>query len=253
MEVRCLTTGVVRPKRGDRGVRRYLPGGWSAETLPVNAFLVEHSGGLCLFDTGQAAEAAEPGYFPRWHPFFRLSRFELGPEDEAAAQLARLGVSPTDVRLVVLSHLHTDHVGGIGAFTGAEIVVSRLEWEAAAGLRGRLRGYLPERMPAALRPRLVEIDGPPLGPFKASLDLRGDGRLLLVPTPGHTAGHLSLLIEEEGRRYLLGGDLAHSQAHLEVVSPEISSFCREGSVTFLAAHDSRAVALLGGQTVPVPR
>src|SRR5438309_3253048 len=113
MEVRALTTGRVRPKQAERGVRRYLSGGWSDATLPVHAFLVEHPDGLVLFDAGQTARAAEPGWFPRWHPFFRLSRFELSGGDEVPAQLRSLEVDPSAIKRVVLSHLHTDHVGAL--------------------------------------------------------------------------------------------------------------------------------------------
>ena len=224
MEVRVLTTGRVRGKRGPSGLRRYLADDWAEETLPVHAFLVEHPEGSVLFDTGQTARAAEPGWFPRWYPFFRLSRFELGPEDEVAAQLAR----PEDVRLVVLSHLHTDHVGGLDAFAHADVVVVRAEWERATGLGGRLRGYLPQRWPAGIRPRLVDVDGPPLGPFPATHDLLGDGRLVLVPLPGHTPSHAGLLVRDETRTLLLAGDAQIESEELLV----------------LGAHDERAPTLL---------
>ena len=124
MRVVGVSTGVVRGKRAARGPRRYLPGGWSDETLPVNLFAVEHPAGVCVFDTGQTARAVRPGYLPRWHPFLRLARFELTEADEAAPQLARAGVDPAAVRWVVLSHLHTDHAGGIAGFPGAEVLVS---------------------------------------------------------------------------------------------------------------------------------
>lgn len=129
MRVICLTTGVVREKVGERGASRYVRDRWRIDTLPVNVFLVEHPAGLLLFDTGQTAKAQERGYLPQWHPFLRLSRFELSPTDEVAQQLREEGVSPGDVRWVVLSHLHNDHVGGIDAFAGAEVLVSRVEWE----------------------------------------------------------------------------------------------------------------------------
>jgi glyoxylase-like metal-dependent hydrolase (beta-lactamase superfamily II) len=244
MNIRCIRTGVVRLKRGDRGVRRYLLDDWSEETLPVNVFLVEHPDGLCLFDTGQTARAAAPGYFPWWQPFFRLSRFELGADDEAAAQLARSGVAPQDVRWVVLSHLHTDHVGGLAAFEEAEIVVPRREWEAASGMAGRIRGYLPQYWPSGVRPRLVDFDGPPLGPFSGTHDVAGDGRLLLVPTPGHTPGHTALLVRDGGRSWLLGGDLAHTAQELDEAAPAVAEFCRTEPAVFLATHDARAPELL---------
>ncbi len=145
MQIRRLTTGRVRGKRRT-GPLRYLPGGWSDETLPVHAFAVEHPEGVCLFDTGQTARAARGGYHPRWHPFLRLARFELEPKDEVASQL-----DPRTVRWVVLSHLHTDHVGGLPAFTHATVLVSRVEWERAQGLRGRLRGYIPQHWPHGAR------------------------------------------------------------------------------------------------------
>jgi glyoxylase-like metal-dependent hydrolase (beta-lactamase superfamily II) len=240
VKIRCVTTGNVRPKRGERGVRRYLPGGWDTRSLPVNVFVIQHPAGTCLFDTGQTASAARHGYFPAWHPFFRLSRFELTAADEAAAQLLRLGIDPGAVRWVALSHLHTDHVGGLAAFAGAEVLVTRTEWAHARGVTGRLRGYLPQYWPRGLRPALVDFSDGPVGPFAGSFDLAGDGRLLLVPTPGHTRGHMALLIQDGERRYLCCGDAAHSAAALAATAPELDRFCREHGVVALTSHDPAA-------------
>jgi N-acyl homoserine lactone hydrolase len=241
--VRCLSTGAVRTKRVERGVRRYLPGGWRDETLPVNVFLVEHADGLCLFDTGQTAAAANAGYFPSWYPFFRLARFELGPDDEAAAQLERLGVRPEAIRWVVLSHLHTDHVGGLAALARAEVITSAREWERAQGLGGRLRGYLPQYWPAGMTPRLVDFRPRPFGPFESGHPLTTDGALLLVSTPGHTPGHLSLLVRQGGRRLLLCGDLVERADELDRAYPAIAAWCRRHGVAVLATHDDHAAAL----------
>jgi N-acyl homoserine lactone hydrolase len=202
MQVHCLVTGSVRAKAGAHGIRRYLRDEWRDEAMPVNAFLIEHNSAWCLFDTGQTARAAAAGWFPRWHPFFRLSRFELTPADEIAFQLRGMGVEPADVETVVLSHMHTDHVGGLGDFSNARVVVHRLEWERATGLGGHLRGYLPQRWPHALVPTLIDFDYEPIGPFSGSFDVGGDGCLLLVPTPGHTAGHAALLVHDERRSWL---------------------------------------------------
>ena len=244
MRIHCLVTGHVRAKAGRRGIRRYLVDDWRDEAMPVNAFLVEHPSGPVLFDAGQTALATAPGWFPRWQPFFRLSRFELGPEDEVAPQLRSLRIEPQQVRRVVLSHLHTDHVGGLAAFRHAEVVVSRLEWERASGLGGRIRGYLPQHWPSALEPTLVDFDGDAVGPFAASHDVTGDGGLLLVPTPGHTAGHAALLVRELESAWLLVGDLAHTAAEVDRAAPEIATWCREEGIGVLAAHDPEAARIL---------
>jgi N-acyl homoserine lactone hydrolase len=210
----------------------------------VNVFAIEHPAGLCLFDTGQEAAAARPGYFPGWHPFHRLSRFELEGGDEAAAQLEKLGLSRADVRWVVLSHLHTDHVGGLGAFTHAQVLVSVAEWQRAHGVGGQIRGYLPQHWPAGLEPHLVEFTGFAVGPFTASEDLADDGRLLLVPTPGHTPGHMGLLAWDGGLRVLLGGDMAPSWDELERRAPDVAAFCRREGIVYLATHDPDAARLV---------
>jgi N-acyl homoserine lactone hydrolase len=238
--VRGFSTGLVRGKRRSRGIRRYLPGGWSERPLPVNVFLVEHPDGLLLFDTGQTARAARPGHFPWWHPFFRLARFELEPGDEAAAQLAGLGFEPTSVRRVVLSHLHTDHAGGLPEFRRAEVLVSRAEWQCATDQRARLRGYLPQYLPAGLDPVLIDFAGPPLGPFGASHDITGDGSLVLVPTPGHTPGHMALIVYGGDGAALLAGDLAERGSDLAEQAADVDAWCRDEGIEILTSHDPRA-------------
>lgn len=214
--------------------------------MPVNAFLVEHPDGLCLFDTGQTSSAARAGHLPRWHPYLRLARFELTAADEAPQQLRRLGHDSADVRWLVLSHLHTDHVGTVAAFAAAEVLVARAEWSRATGLGGRVRGYLPQHWPDGLSPRLVDFDGAPVGPFTGSHDLAGDGRLVLVPTPGHTPGHMSMLGRDSSGSFLCAGDLTHDPSGLADAAPEVDAFCRAAEVTVLTAHDDHARADLGG-------
>jgi N-acyl homoserine lactone hydrolase len=97
---------------------------------------------VIVVDTGETARTAERGYFPSWHPFHRFGvRLEVAPDEELGAQLRELGIGPRDVRTVVMTHLHTDHAGGLHDFANSEILVSRSELEAASGRRGRLGGY----------------------------------------------------------------------------------------------------------------
>ena len=245
IRIRCLETGEVRAKVGERGLPRYVLDRWRDCTLPVNVFVIEHPQGVCVFDCGQTSRAAAPGYLPRWHPFLRLARFELTAEDEAGSQLRRMGTDPADVRWLVLSHLHTDHVGGIDPFTSAEVLVTRTEWFLATGIRGRLGGYLPQHWPAGLRPSLVDFTDGAVGPFAASRDLLGDGTMRLVPAPGHTPGHMAMIVHTERGGYLCCGDLIKTPAEIATACPAIDEFCRRERLTLLAAHDPGARERLG--------
>jgi N-acyl homoserine lactone hydrolase len=253
VRIHRLTTGRVRGPRRSHGASRYVFLRWGDETLPVHAFLVEHPAGLCLVDTGQSLAATRPGYLPRWHPFLRIARFELDPEDALTAQLTRVGHTADELRWIVLTHLHTDHVGGLAEVVGsAEVVVSATEWARARGLLGALRGYVPKQLPRGVEPRRVELDQPALGPFASSHDLVGDGSLTLLPLPGHTPGQIGVLVRWDGGGALLGGDIAHSWRELETVAPEIAAYCRDEGLLFLAAHDWLAPVVGLGSEAPIP-
>jgi N-acyl homoserine lactone hydrolase len=132
VRVRALQIGTVtvRPSQlraegslAARQLRILRDRAWS-EPLPILAWLIDHPEGPIVVDTGESARATRPGYWPRWHPFYRWSvRVDVTPEQEIGPQLARLGLAPADVRLVVLTHLHSDHAGGLAHFPRSEIVV----------------------------------------------------------------------------------------------------------------------------------
>ena len=151
MRIHAIQTGTVAVKerqvrgrgRGPlRAVGTMLDRSWTPP-LPILAWLIEHDEGPIVVDTGETARASQPGYFPAWHPYFRLAVREwVTPEQEIGPQLERLGFRARDVRRVVLTHLHTDHAGGLGHFPASDILVGRDELAFAAGALGRVRGYL---------------------------------------------------------------------------------------------------------------
>jgi N-acyl homoserine lactone hydrolase len=191
---------------------------------PVNVYVIEHAKGLILFDTGQdRASVTDEAYFPGGFTgliYDRLARFDIGEQDTLTAQLATLGYTPPDVGTAIVSHLHEDHIGGLGELKAADLLVSAAEWaqlsKAAPEPRGFLRKHI--QIPGLKWHHITmePANDPSLAPFTESLDVMGDGSLVLLATPGHTEGSISLLIRRGTRPpLLLVGDLTYGAELLE--------------------------------------
>ncbi|TCC52551.1 N-acyl homoserine lactonase family protein [Kribbella capetownensis] len=235
---------------------------------PVNAYVVQHADGLVLFDTGQdRASVTDPGYFPgglNGVVYDRLAQFEIGPEQTLTRQLAAIGYDIRDVHTAVLSHLHQDHIGGLPELAHARIVISEPEWTSMrrplAAARGFLRSHieLPGLRWDLIRPE--PLDDSTIAPFSAGHDLFGDGSLVLLPTPGHTPGSLSLLVRRpEGPPLLMVGDLTYdanllaageipgvgSRSALRRTVAQVNELrALHPDLVVLAAHDPAAAGLL---------
>ena len=218
MKIHAIQTGFVRIKTAQvegRGVglRRRLAvftdSHWT-EWLPTYAWVVEHPEGVIVVDTGQGTHLLQTA--TSLHPYMRWEvRFRIAPDQELGPQLRALGIAPHDVTRVVLTHLHIDHDGGLAHFPRSEILVSRGELQAASGWIGRMRGYLPNRWPSWFSPVSLDLAPEAYGPFAASKRLTSAGDVVAVATPGHTAHHVSVLVEDQGITYFLAGDTSYTQ------------------------------------------
>jgi N-acyl homoserine lactone hydrolase len=265
----ALTTawreGVGHGRR--RLVHTILDREWT-EPLPIYAFAIEHPEGVIVVDTGEDARASQRSYFARWHPGLRAFREWVEPEQEIGPQLARLGIRPGDVRWVVLTHLHTDHAGGLHHFPDTETLVTRTELEYGSGLRGRLRGYVANKhWPAWFRPTMVELEPEPLRPFPQSLRLTEAGDVTLVPLPGHTPGQIGVLVDEGDHSVLLAGDSAYTQDLMlrgkvdgvgadeqaaRLTHERIRAFAVATPTVYLVAHDPETGARLRERRLVYP-
>jgi N-acyl homoserine lactone hydrolase len=240
MRIHAIQTGAVRIRpsqvRGrGRGVRRrtriFGDRQWT-EWLPTYAWMIDHPEGIIVVDTGQGRHLLDSGRslhpYLRWEVMFRIER-----DEEIGPQLRALGVRPRDVRRVVLTHLHIDHDGGLAHFPDSEILVSRRELHAARGWMGRLRGYLPNRWPPWFNPTALDPAAGSFGPFAAGTRLTTAGDVIAVATPGHTAGHISVIVFEAGNACLIAGDASYTEALMLA-----------GQIDGVSADDEMALATL---------
>jgi glyoxylase-like metal-dependent hydrolase (beta-lactamase superfamily II) len=192
--------------------------------LPLNVYVIEHINGLVLFDAGaDRAVVTDPGYWPdRVTGLFMRNIFQwnIGPEDSLSRQLELAGYSASDVTKAVLSHLHADHAGGIREIPEADLFVAQEAWKHMLGAHPE-REMVLRRDVAILGAKWHEIafqstDDPSLAPFTKAFDLMGDGSMMVLPTPGHMPGSVSMLVRRsDAPPLLLVGDLTYAEELLE--------------------------------------
>lgn len=200
-------------------------GGRIARTqFPALCGLIHHpSRGWMLYDTGYAEHF--------FHATERLPQrlyraavpVQLPAAEQLSAQLAGHGVRREDIGTVIVSHYHGDHVAGLRDFPNARFIALDADTRHIEHLRDKpwratLGGHLPGLLPEDFRSRLQAADIAKacdlpawMAPFQRGLDLFGDGSVIGVPLPGHSAGQLGLLLPDaDGGPAFLVGDACWS-------------------------------------------
>ena len=158
-------------------------------TVPVGCYLVAHPDGHLLLDTGVHPDAVADPVGRLGERRAGLFKIRSRPTDNVVSQLALLGLAPDDVRYVANSHFHFDHCGANELFPRSTFLVQRPEMDAA-----RLSIGAP---PGRYSPNAKDFDHPlDYRLLEGEHDVFGDGKVVLVPTYGHTPGHQSLVIRE---------------------------------------------------------
>ncbi|MEA2397233.1 MAG: N-acyl homoserine lactone hydrolase, partial [Thermoleophilaceae bacterium] len=186
--------------------------------LPIVAFLVEHPGaGPILIDTGLSPAFAENPGRDIGRALTRAGvakTMKMEPSQVVPELLRSRGIDPGDVRLVVMTHLHYDHASGMRQFPDATFVLSEREWKAVQTPLRVLHGYVKSHYHHPFDYRTLDFEGAAAdshATFGRAVDLLGDGSIRALYTPGHTQGHMSILLRTAGREILVAGDAAYTR------------------------------------------
>lgn len=212
-EVRRLWPLLTALHRYDKSVSTWKRGEGEQIEAPILAYLVETANGRILYDVGcDYSKIHDPAkrrrYYEPAHGGYEAPT--MTEEQRLPSHLRRLGLSPLDVDAIFVGHLHFDHAGGLAelrsAGCGAEIHVHADE----------LAGARTGNDSSIFADELVDETGAalPFTTMTGEYDVARGVRAIL--TPGHTAGHMSMLIElPKGRPVLLAGDAADLQENLD--------------------------------------
>jgi glyoxylase-like metal-dependent hydrolase (beta-lactamase superfamily II) len=178
--------------------------------LVCHCLLVEtDASGLVLVDTGFGSRDVEDPYGRLSPLFIHMNRIRLEHRYTALAEVTSRGFSPRDVRHIVLTHLDFDHAGGLEDFPEATVHVLQPEAEAAERRDGfiRRRRYRPEQWDEVGHWSFYDRGGERWFGFDAVRGLAGlPPEILMIPLPGHSAGHAGVAIDTPDGWLLNAGD-----------------------------------------------
>lgn len=179
--------------------------------LRQHVVVIRHPRGTLLLDAGVGR--ATPKAFQKNSSLNRML-FGFGKHEPAVDKLAAHGIRPDDIHAILVSHLHWDHAGGLPDFPGVPAWVQAAELVAAD--QGTPPSYIGEHKDAGIAWHPYEMPAQPYEGFARSLDVMGDGTLVLVDLPGHTPGHSGLFVSAtNGKRYFFSGDVTWAAQGLE--------------------------------------
>lgn len=189
-----------------------------------SCYLIQHNDTYMLWDTGIDAGVKDKPV--------NAGVFGLTLKATLIEQLAKLGLSPDRISMIGISHHHYDHIGQARAFPKATLLIGAADLAA-------LKQTPPPADAAALAPWLT--GGAPVKPVTGDLDVFGDKSVIMQNMPGHTPGHMSLLVRlPKASPVMLTGDLFHATPSYE--NDEVPDFNTSRAETLASMDRFKKIA-----------
>jgi len=225
-----------------------------ADFMPIWVWVIEHPEGIIVIDTGDIEEASYSDFYKNETIASKLilkimsNKRKISKNDGLDEQLIRLGFRPEQVSRVILTHLHGDHTDGLKFFPNNEIIVNEAEYK-------KPYGNLPTTYPKWFKPTLVNFLKDRVDVFDVAYPLTKSEDVLLIPTPGHTYHHASVLFKTDKEHILFAGDASykHQQlldnrfggANIDFVQSQktyhnILQYAEKNPVIYLPSHDENS-------------
>ena len=259
-KVHLVSTGVVSVKTKFRDARftgmaamvDFILDRKFTEWMPIWIMIIEHPEGIFIIDTGENANVNDKDYFKSSGIFanwFDTSQFKflVKREEEIGPQLQKLNIDIKNVKAVILTHLHLDHIDGLKYFPSTEILVNKYEWE-------KPYGDLPKLYPSWFTPTLLDLTES-LGMLDHVRFLTASKDVALIQTPGHTYGHCSVLFKTDEYNIFFAADVCYSQQQLlenkysgancnhklaKNTYEKVTAFTKQHKTIFVPSHDGDA-------------
>jgi len=221
VKVHAVQTGLISVKenflnqkgQGFMSKLNIVLGNTYADFMPIWVWVIEHPEGIIVVDTGDVKESCYKDFYKNETPGakFRLkvmsNKRNISKQDELDAQLIRLGIRPEQVSKIVLTHLHGDHTDGLKFFPENEIIVNEAEYR-------KPYGNLATTYPKWFNPTLVSFLKDRIDFFDSAYPVTKSEDVLLIPTPGHTYHHASVLLKTDNGHILFAGDTSYKHQQL---------------------------------------
>lgn len=183
------------------------------EYMPIWVWVIEHPEGLIIVDTGENSDSmkvdkylSKESWYARYQ-FKNACNVKIGRESEIDKQLQKVNLKPEDIKLVVLTHMHLDHIDGLKYFPKQEIMVGNFEYNHPDNVFKSI-------LPNWFKPNKLAYKKNKIEVFNEAFPITQAEDLLYVPTPGHTLGHSSLVFRTDDFDIIFAGDSSYDQAQV---------------------------------------